>query len=238
MLQRHKLRAIRRPASRGAVIDQPRRACFPKRYKPLAERRSPRTAPRNARFGFWIVADDFKASEVGDRYAKALFELALDTGAVDQVRADLDGLAGLIAESADLRRLLSSPAFASEDKGKALGAVAERAGFGAVTRKFLGLLTENRRAAALPAVIAAYRRLHDKHRGVVAAQVTTAIALTPAQQKGVADALAQALGKAPEITIAVDPSILGGVKVRVGSRLFDASLKTRLDSLKFALKRA
>ncbi len=184
------------------------------------------------------MADDFKASEVGDRYAKALFELALDTGAVDQVRADLDGLAGLIAESADLRRLLSSPAFASEDKGKALGAVAERAGFGAVTRKFLGLLTENRRAAALPAVIAAYRRLHDKHRGVVAAQVTTAIALTPAQQKGVADALAQALGKAPEITIAVDPSILGGVKVRVGSRLFDASLKTRLDSLKFALKRA
>jgi F-type H+-transporting ATPase subunit delta len=184
------------------------------------------------------VADDFRETEVGERYAQALFDLALDTGAVEQVRTDMDGLGRLIGESAEFKRMLASPAFASEDKAKALAAIADKGGLNTVTKKFLGLLAENRRAAALSAVIAGYRRLHDKHRGVVAATVTTAVPLTPEQQKGIASALAQALGKAPEITTAVDPSILGGVKVRVGSRLFDASLKTRLDSLKFALKRA
>jgi F-type H+-transporting ATPase subunit delta len=104
--------------------------------------------------------------------------------------------------------------------------------------KFLGLLAENRRAAALVSVIDAFQRLYDKHRGVVSAQVTTAVKLTAGQLAGVQKALAQALGKEPEITTAVDPSILGGIKVKVGSRLFDASLKTKLDTLKFALKRA
>jgi F-type H+-transporting ATPase subunit delta len=184
------------------------------------------------------VADDFRETEVGERYAKALFDLALDAKAVDKVREDLDALRDMIAGSADLRRLLTSPAFTAEDKGKALDALAAKAEFNPITGKFLGLLAQNRRAAALGAVIAGYRRLHDKYRGVVAAQVTTAVALTAAQEKGIAQALAQALGEEPEISTAVDPSILGGVKVRVGSRLFDASLKTRLDSLKFALKRA
>jgi F-type H+-transporting ATPase subunit delta len=184
------------------------------------------------------VADDFRETEVGERYAKALFELALDAKATDKVREDLDALREMIAGSADLRRMLTSPAFSAEDKGKALDAIAAKAEFYAITVKFLGLLAANRRAGALGAVITGYRRLHDKYRGVVQAAVTTAIPLSAAQQKGIAQALAQALGKEPEISTAVDPSILGGVKVRVGSRLFDASLKTRLDSLKFALKRA
>jgi F-type H+-transporting ATPase subunit delta len=184
------------------------------------------------------VADDFRETEVGGRYALALFGLAVETGVVDQVRADLNGLSAMIGESADLRRALASPAISSEDKGKALDALAKQAGFQAVTLKFLGFLAQNRRAAALAAVIASFRKLDDKRRGVVAAQVTTAVALTDAQRQRLAAALSQALGKAPEITTAVDPSILGGVKVRVGSRLYDASLKTRLDSLKFALKRA
>ncbi len=184
------------------------------------------------------MADDFRETDVGERYAKALFELALDAKAQDKVREDLDALREMIAGSADLRRMLSSPAISAEDKGKALDAIAAKAEFNAITVKLLGLLAENRRAAALGAVITGYRRLHDKYRGVVAATVTTAIPLSAAQQKGIAQALAQALGEEPEISTAVDPSILGGVKVRVGSRLFDASLKTRLDSLKFALKRA
>ena len=125
-----------------------------------------------------------------------------------------------------------------EDKGKALAAVAEAAGLHQTTRNFLGVLAANRRASALPAVIAAFERLSAAHRGVVAAEVTTAIKLTTAQAKGVKAALAQALGQEPEITTRVDPSILGGLKVKVGSRLFDASLRSKLDSLKFALKRA
>lgn len=184
------------------------------------------------------MADDFRETEVGQRYAQALFELALDADAIEPVLGDLNGLKALIAESKDLARLIASPAFTSEEKRKGLEAVAAKAGFAPLTVKFLGLLAENRRASALTAVIAGFQRLYDKHRGVVSAQVTTAVKLTAGQLTGVQKALAQALGQEPEITTAVDPSILGGIKVKVGSRLFDASLKTKLDTLKFALKRA
>jgi F-type H+-transporting ATPase subunit delta len=143
-----------------------------------------------------------------------------------------------LAESKDLRVLVGSPAFSAEDKAKGLAAVAAKAKFNATTRKFLGLLSTNGRAAALPSVIAGFEDLSAKARGAVSAQVTTAIPLSAAQSKGVAAALRQALGKDPEIETRVDPAILGGIKVRVGSRLFDASLKSKLDSLKFALKRA
>jgi F-type H+-transporting ATPase subunit delta len=184
------------------------------------------------------VADDFKESEVGERYAQALFELALDAGALDAVRADLAALDAFAKESADLRRVIASPSFSVEDKSKALGAIADKAGFNALTKRFLGLLTQNRRTAALGSVAVSFRRLHDKHRGVTSALVTSAMKLTAKQLDGVKAALRQALGGDPEITTLVDPAILGGLKVKVGSRLFDASLKTKLDSLKFALKRA
>ena len=184
------------------------------------------------------MADDSKNADVGARYAQALFELALDAGALAVVEADLKGLTALTHESDDLRRLLQSPVFGAADKAKGLLAVAEAAGASALTLKFLGLLTANNRASALPAVSTAFARLAAQHRGAVAAEVVTALPLSAAQLKGVAEALRQALGKDPELTARVDPAILGGMKVRVGSRLFDASLKSRLDSLKFALKRA
>ena len=151
------------------------------------------------------MADDFRETEVGQRYAQALFELALDAGALEPVLGDLKGLKDLLAESKDLARLIASPAFTSEEKRKGLEAVAAKAGFAPLTVKFLGLLAENRRAAALPGVISAFQRLYDKHRGVVSAQVTSAVKLTAAQLTGVQKALAQALGQAPEITTAVDP---------------------------------
>jgi F-type H+-transporting ATPase subunit delta len=184
------------------------------------------------------VADDSRNADVGARYAQALFELALDGDALAVVEKDLKSLKAMSADSPDLRRLIASPAFSPEDKGKGLAAVAEKAKFNALTKKFLGLLSSNARASAIPAVTTAFERLAAAHRGAVAAEVTTAVALTKDQQKGVAAALRQALGKDPEITTRIDPSILGGMKVRVGSRLFDSSLKTRLDQLKFALKRA
>jgi F-type H+-transporting ATPase subunit delta len=189
------------------------------------------------RAGF-ILADDSKATEVGGRYARALFDLAKDEGQVVAVEADLKTLKAMTAESADLRTLIASPVFNAEDKAKGLSAIAVRAEFNALTQKFLGFVAAQRRIAALPAIITSFQALSAAYRGVVSAQVTTAVELTAAQSKGLQAALRQALGKDPEIETRVDPSILGGVKVRVGSRLYDASLKSKLDSLKFALKRA
>lgn len=189
------------------------------------------------------MADDSRHADVGARYAQALFELAegadaKSAGAFGAVEADLKGLKALRDESLDLRRLLASPAFTAEQKGRALAALADAAQFSPLTKKFLGLLSANARASALPAVIAAFERLAAARRGAVAAEVTTAVALTEEQRAGVAAALRQALGKDPEIATRVDPSILGGIRVKVGSRLFDASLKSRLDTMRFALRRA
>ena len=175
---------------------------------------------------------------MGGRYAQALFDLAKDAGQVANVEQDLKTLKGLIAESADLRTLIAAPSFSAADKAKGLSALAQRAELGVITQKFLGFLAAQRRVAALASIITSYQALAAAYRGVVSAQVTTAIQLTDAQAKGLQAALRQALGKDPEIETRVDPSILGGVKVRVGSRLYDASLKSKLDSLKFALKRA
>lgn len=184
------------------------------------------------------MADDSQTSNVGGRYAQALFDLAKDQNEVAKVEADLRSLKAAIGESRELRVLLASPAFSADDKGKGLAAIADAARFRATTQKFLGLLAANGRAAELAAVIAGFERLAAEARGEVRAQVVTAVPMTPAQANGVAQALRQALGKDPQIETRVDPAILGGIKVRVGSRLFDASLRSKLDSLKFALKRA
>ena len=184
------------------------------------------------------MADDFRTTEVGDRYARALFDLALETGRLDAVRADLKSLRAAWIDSADLRRLATSPIISSADQGKGLVAVAQKAKFDATTINFLGLLAQNGRARDLGGVITGFEALYAKHTGVVAAEVVSAQALTAAQLKSISTALTQALGKSPEVTTRVDPALLGGLKVKVGSKLFDASLKTKLDQLKFALKRA
>ncbi|WP_184714528.1 F0F1 ATP synthase subunit delta [Caulobacter sp.] len=184
------------------------------------------------------MADETKATDAGQRYAQSLFELTIENGSLQKVEADLKSLKAMVADSADLRRLIDSPAFSAEDKGKGLVAVAVKARFDMLTTKFLGLVASNGRTGDLLGAIAAFVELSAKHRGVVTAEVVSATALSAAQLKGVQTALAEALGKTPEVSTRVDPSLLGGLKVRVGSRLFDASLRSKLDSLKFALKRA
>ena len=184
------------------------------------------------------MADDSSATEVGARYARALFDLADETNALPAVEADLKSLKGLRAESADLRNLLISPRFSADDKAKGLAALAARAGYNDVTMKFLGLLAANARTASLGSIIVSFDSLMAAKKGLVSAQVTTAVEMTKAQSAALAAALRVALGKDPQVETRVDPAILGGVKVRVGSRLYDASLKSKLDSLKFALKRA
>ena len=189
-------------------------------------------------FDGFQVADDIRATDVGARYAQALFDLAKDENKIAAVEADLRSLKAMMAESADLRTLLISPTFDSEAKGKGLAAIAAKARLNPLTIKFLGFLASQRRAGALGPVITSFLTLATAYRGVVSAQVTTAVALTPAQTKGLQAALRASLGRDPEIETRVDPAILGGLKVHVGSRLYDASLKSKLDSLKFALKRA
>ena len=184
------------------------------------------------------MADDFRTTEVGDRYAQALFDLALETGRLDAVRADIVALKTAWTDSADLRRLAASPVISTEDQGKGLVAIATQAKFEPNTVNFLGLLAQNGRAKDLAAVIAGFERLYAKHAGIVAAEVVSAQPLDAKQVAAITAALSKSLGKAPELTARVDPSILGGLKVKVGSKLFDASLKTKLDQMKFALKRA
>nr|WP_314525566.1 F0F1 ATP synthase subunit delta [uncultured Brevundimonas sp.] len=184
------------------------------------------------------MADDFRTTEVGDRYAQALFDLALETGRLDAVRADVVSLKTAWSESADLRRLATSPVISADDQVKGLVAVATQARFEKNTVNFLGLLAQNGRARDLGAVIAGFERLYAKHAGIVAAEVVSAQPLDAKQLAAIKTALNATLGKAPELTSRVDPSILGGLKVKVGSKLFDASLKTKLDHMKFALKRA
>ena len=184
------------------------------------------------------MADTSQHAGVGQRYAQALFDLARDESALDAVEKDLLGLGAALAESADLRRLLADPAYPPSDKAKGLLAVAEALKVGKLTMNFLSVLSQKERTPVLGAVVEAYKALLAAHRGTVFAEVVTALPLSAAQNKSLTSALRQALGVAPEITTRVDPALLGGMKVRVGSRLFDSSLKSKLDSLKFALKRA
>lgn len=177
-------------------------------------------------------------SEAGSRYAKAAFELATDKGALEAVHQDLGVLAALISESDDLKALLNSLIIPSADKLKGLKALIAKAKFSPLTSNLLGVLAQNNRLPDLLATINAFNRLYDAKMGVVAAEVVSAVALSAAQEKNLTKALNDALGQKANITTRVDASLLGGLKVRVGSRLFDASLKTKLDSLKFALKRA
>ena len=184
------------------------------------------------------MADETRAGDLGARYARALFDLAREREALDAVEADVAALKQVRAESADFRFLLASPAIAAEDKGKGLAAVAERAGFAPITRQFLAVLAGNRRTEALGAIVEAFERLAAAHRGLVSAEVVSAQPLSPEQSERLAAALRAALGKDPRIETRVDPALLGGLKVKVGSRLYDASLRAKLDSLKYALKRA
>jgi F-type H+-transporting ATPase subunit delta len=184
------------------------------------------------------LADDFKQTDVGARYAQALFDLALETNALPAVEADVAALKAALTQSAELRRFLTSPIFAADLKARVLAEIAQKAELGPIAVKFLGVLGANRRSAALPGAIGGFERLAAAYRGVVSAEVTSAVRLSDAQSSAIKASLAKALGQEPDITALVDPTILGGLKIKVGSRLFDASLRSKLDSLKFALKRA
>jgi len=178
-------------------------------------------------------------SGVAGRYAGALFELALENKAVDAVRADLDRFEAMISESAELNRLVRSPVFGADEQLKALSAVLERAGIGGLTANFLRVVTTNRRLFAVRDMIRAYRALVARHRGEVSAQITVAEPLNDSNLDALKDALKNATGgKEIALDVKIDPSIIGGLIVKIGSRMVDSSLRTKLNAIKFAMKEA
>jgi F-type H+-transporting ATPase subunit delta len=175
-------------------------------------------------------------SGVAERYAGSLFELAADAKAVAAVEKDLASFEKMLAGSSDLTRLIESPVFSSDDQFNAISAIAKKAGMSALTGNFLKVVAKNRRLFAVPAMIRAFRKIAAEHRGEVAADVTSAHALTAAQQTELKTALKAVAGKDVTIAVTVDPSLLGGLVVKIGSRQIDTSLRTKLNSLKLALK--
>ncbi len=180
-----------------------------------------------------------KASEsagLAERYAKALLELADERKSVDSVADDLRRLREMLADSDDLERLVRSPVLSRAQQAGAVAAVAEKAGFDELTRKFLGLLAGNRRLFAIEAMIKSYLAELARRRGEVTAHVTSATPLSDAQLATVTDSLRRALGGKISVDPTVDPSLLGGLVVRVGSRMVDSSLRTKLQRLELAMK--
>jgi F-type H+-transporting ATPase subunit delta len=175
-------------------------------------------------------------SGVAERYASSLFEVALEAGSIDGVSSDLDRFQAMMDESNDLRRLVLSPVFSADEQMRAVSAVAEKAGIQGSVGNFLKLVASNRRLFALPGMIRAFRQIVAAHRGEVTAEVTSAHALTPAQEQELKSALKGVTGKDVVIAVKVDPSLLGGLIVKVGSRQIDTSLRTKLSTLKLALK--
>ncbi|MFG1477287.1 F0F1 ATP synthase subunit delta [Xanthobacter sp. V4C-4] len=170
------------------------------------------------------------------RYATALFELADEAGAIDSVKADLDRLSALIAESADLARLVKSPVFTADEQLTAITAIVERAGFGELAGNFVKLVARNRRLFALPQMIVAFTAQVAARRGEVSAQVTVAQPLSDEHLAALKATLVEKTGKDVQLDVTVDPSILGGLVVKLGSRMVDASLKTKLNSIRHAMK--
>jgi F-type H+-transporting ATPase subunit delta len=184
------------------------------------------------------VADEPIVSGMAGRYATALFELALEEKALDAVNADLDRFEALLAGSPDLVRLVRSPVFSADEQERALEAVLSKAKIGGLAAKFLQVVTAKRRLFAVREMVRAFRVLLARHKGETRAEVVVAEPLPDKHLDTLKSALAGAAGKNVKLDVKVDPSILGGLKVKLGSRMIDASLKTKLNSIRIAMKEA
>ena len=176
--------------------------------------------------------------EAPTRYAQALLDLAEEAKSLPRVEKDLKSFNKMYASSPDLKRLAESPVYTTEDKVAALTAVAKKAKLSALTQQFIGIVAENRRAGDLPGIISAFNDMVARRRGSQVAKVTSAAKLTAAQLSAIKAQLKKSLGRPVDIETSVDPDLLGGFVVRIGSRLYDSSLKTKLEDLRLALKEA
>ena len=186
-----------------------------------------------------MAGEDSTVSGVAGRYARALFELALDSKSVDAVKSDIENFDALIRENEDLRRLVRSPVFGAEERSRALAAVLAKAGIGGLASNFLLFVTSNRRLFAVRDMIRDFRKLVARWKGEVSAEVTVAEKLSDARLEELKNTLKSITGeKAVDLNVKIDPSIIGGLMVKLGSRMVDSSLRTKLNAMKNAMKEA
>ena len=181
------------------------------------------------------ISAGIQASLAG-RYASALFDLASENGTVTAVESDLDKIEAALAESAELAAVTTNPKVSLSDAKKALWGVSAILGLTELSQNFLGVLAQNRRLNQLPKVIAAFRAIAAAQRGEVTAQVTSAHALTDAQLADLKAKLTAREGRTVKLSTKVEPDLLGGLVVTIGSKRIDASIRTRLNSLSQAMK--
>ena len=183
-----------------------------------------------------LAAEEPILAGVAGRYATALFDLAREANAIEAVKSELDRFDALVAGSPDLMRLVRSPVFSADEQLQALSAVLERAGIGGLPANFLKLVVANRRLFAVRDMIKAYRALVARHKGELTAEVTVAETLSDTHRAAIQDALKSVTGKDVGLDVKVDPAIIGGLVVKLGSRMVDSSLRTKLSSIKHAMK--
>jgi F-type H+-transporting ATPase subunit delta len=186
-----------------------------------------------------VAGEDPIISGMAGRYAGALFDLAREDKAIDTVKADLEQFDALVASSVDLTRLVRSPVFGADEQLKALSAILAKAGIKGLAANFLRVITTNRRLFALREIIRGYRALVARHKGEISAQITVAEKLSDKNLDALKSALKSVTGgKDIDLDIKIEPAIIGGLIVKVGSRMVDSSLRTKLNAIKFAMKEA
>ena len=186
-----------------------------------------------------MAGKDSIISGMAGRYATALFELALEKKAVDKVKTDLEAFDAMIEGSVDLNRLVRSPVFGADQQLKALTAILAKAGIKGLAANFLKAIAANRRLFAARDMIRGYRALVARHKGEVSAQITVAEKLTEKNLAALKSALKSVTGgKDIDLDVKIDPTIIGGLVAKVGSRMVDSSLRTKLNAIKFAMKEA
>ena len=177
------------------------------------------------------------AKGLAGRYAGALYDLAAEADSVDAVLADLQGLSALIADHVDLQSVITSPIYAGAEQAAAVGAVLEKAGANPLSIKFVGAVASNGRLFALQHIISAFVEMVAERRGQITAEVVSAVELDASRQKAVEKTVAELAGAdTVSLSMRVDPSLIGGLIVRIGSRMFDTSIKTKLNRLETAMK--
>lgn len=172
------------------------------------------------------------------RYASALFEVARDAGAIDQVMTDFDAFEAMLADSPDLTRLVRSPVFTTEEQVAAVGAILARAGIGGFAANLIRLAASKRRLFVVPGMIRAYRALVARERGIVSAEIRLAEEPSANVMNDIKSALRDMAGGDVDVDVKIDPALIGGLVVKIGSRMVDASLKTKLNSIRIAMKEA
>ncbi|HEU4660422.1 MAG TPA: F0F1 ATP synthase subunit delta [Pseudolabrys sp.] len=186
-----------------------------------------------------MAGEDPIISGMAGRYAHALFELARDEKAIDAVKQDLEKFDAMLTESADLTRLVRSPVFDADEQLRALSAILDKAGITGLAANFLRVITTNRRLFAVRDMIRGYRALVARYRGEVSAQVTVAEKMSDRNLETLKSALKSVTGgKEVDLDLRIDPAIIGGLVVKVGSRMVDSSLRTKLNAIKIAMKEA